>query len=121
LKTFEEGKFQYYYDEKAAFDGLRGNRGVIRRLGCYSHQLLSPTPSGITHVNGGNQSTERKNTLNLLLEYGTYDLRLIFGHQTPPVLPGEILTFWEALFGVADAVYGIHEFKNGGSEFNGYV
>jgi hypothetical protein len=62
-----------------------------------------------------------KDTMNLLLEYGTYDLRLIFGHKLSPVLPKEILAFWEALFEVADAVYGIHEFKTGGSEFNGYV
>lgn len=67
------------------------------------------------------QSVEAKDTMNLLLEYGTYDLRLIFGHHAPPVFPKEILTFWEALFEVADAVYGIHEFKTGGSEFNGYV
>jgi hypothetical protein len=59
--------------------------------------------------------------MNLLLEFGTYDLRLIFGHKLPPVFPKEILAFWEALFEVADAVYGIHEFKTGGSEFNGYV
>jgi hypothetical protein len=72
-------------------------------------------------MNGERQSVEGKDTMNLLLEYGTYDLRLIFGHNLPPVLPKEILAFWEALFEVADAVYGIHEFKTGGSEFNGYV
>ena len=58
-------------------------------------------------------------TMNLLLEYGTYDLRLIFGHEAPPVFPTETIAFWEALFGVASAVYGIHKFKHGGSVFNG--
>ncbi|CAO2655474.1 Nn.00g105380.m01.CDS01 [Neocucurbitaria sp. VM-36] len=119
LKTFEEGRFQYYHDEKAAFDGLRKNRGVIRRLGCYSHRILHPSSSN-GQVNGERQSVQGKNTMNLLLEYGTYDLRLIFGHVQPPVFPKEILGFWEALFEVADAVYGIHEFTSGGSAFNGW-
>jgi hypothetical protein len=64
---------------------------------------------------------EAKDTMNLLLEFGTYDLSLYFGHTLPPVFPKEILAFWEALFEVADAVSGIHEFKAGGSEFYGYV
>ena len=59
--------------------------------------------------------------MNILLEYGTFDLRLIFGHNLPPVFPAEIATFWKALFQVGDAVYGIHDFKAGGSEYNGLV
>lgn len=94
---------------------------MIRRLGCYSHRLLRDPAPGNVQVNGEVQSAKFRDTMNLLLEYGTYDLRLIFGHHTPPVLPKEILAFWEALFEVADAVYGIHELKAGGSEFNGYV
>jgi hypothetical protein len=59
--------------------------------------------------------------MNILLEYGSYDLESWFGHVTPPMLPKEILSFWKALFEVADAVSGIHEFKIGGTEFNGSV
>ncbi|KAJ4379241.1 hypothetical protein N0V86_005286 [Didymella sp. IMI 355093] len=106
-----DGYFQYFEDEKKAFDGLRLIPGVIRRLGCYSHR--SP-------VVPQNPSTQGTTTMNLLLEYGTYDLRLIFGHLTPPVFPTETIAFWENLFGVANAVSGIHEFKHGGSDFNGW-
>lgn len=119
LKTFEPDSFQYYFDEKAAFDGLRGNRGVIRHLGCYSHQIVTPNMSN----NGQPQERQavgRLDTMNLLLEYGTYDLRLIFFHRLPPVLAKEILAFWQALFELADAMHGIHEFKAGGYEFNGW-
>ncbi|OAL52683.1 hypothetical protein IQ07DRAFT_380568 [Pyrenochaeta sp. DS3sAY3a] len=95
LKVFEQGSFQYYTDEKAAFDGLRENRGVIHRLGCYTHQTLIPSQPTTGQANGERQRFERKTTKNLLLEYGTYDLRLIFGHKSPPVFPKEILGFWE--------------------------
>ena len=116
LKTFYEGSFRHYDDEKKAFDGLRQNRGVIRRLGCYSHPSLVPSVLGDEMAP---QAAERRPTMNLLLEWGQYDLRMIFGVQSPPVFPKEILAFWEALFEVADAVSGIHEFKTGGNEFNG--
>lgn len=105
-----------------AFDGLRENRGVIHRLGSYTHQSIIPPQSKVGQTSDERQTSEqRKTTKNLLLEYGTFDLRLIFGHRSPPVFPKEILSFWEALFEVADAVSGIHNFKTGGSEFNGCV
>jgi len=114
LKTFESN-FQYYNDEKTAFDGLKHNKGVIRRLGCYSHRVRqegrNPQESQATCT--------WKDTMNILLEYGNFDLRLYFGHYSPPVLPAEIIRFWKSIFEVGDAVYGIHEFKQGGSEYNG--
>jgi hypothetical protein len=60
-----------------------------------------------------------KNTMNLLLEWGQLDLGMTIRSRSPPVFPKEILTFWEALSEVANAVSGIHEFKAGGNEFNG--
>jgi hypothetical protein len=60
-----------------------------------------------------------KDTKNILLEYGTLDLRLVFGHQSPPVLSAEIIRFWGSLFEVGNAVSGIHEFKQSGEKFNG--
>ncbi|KAF2006619.1 hypothetical protein P154DRAFT_615336 [Amniculicola lignicola CBS 123094] len=114
LKTFNEGYFQHYEDEKRAFDGLQDNKGVIRRLGCYSHRELERPTSPDGSVPKG------KTTMNILLEYGTYDLRFVFGLRSPPVLPREIVTFWKSLFQVADAVSGIHLFKTGGNEFNGW-
>jgi hypothetical protein len=118
LKTFYEGSFNHYYDEKKAFDGLKSNRGVIRRLGCYSHPSLANI-AGEGPQDAKDPRTERKPTMNLLLEWGQYDLGMIFAAHSPPVFPKEICTFWEALFEVADAVSGIHEFKTGGNEFNG--
>jgi hypothetical protein len=119
LKTFYEGSFHHYFDEKGAFDGLRHNRGVIRRLGCYSHPSLASSAARDENADEEPRPAERKLTMNLLLEWGQHDLREIFGVQSPPVFSKEILAFWEALFEVADAVSGIHEFKTGGNEFNG--
>ncbi|KAF3053232.1 hypothetical protein E8E11_000162 [Didymella keratinophila] len=120
LKVFRETKFHHFQNEKMAFDGLRNVRGLISRLGCYSHK--SPMKSAT--LNGQPKETflpaNGKTTKNLLLEYGTYDLRLIFGHQTPPMIPAETIAFWEGLFEVASAVSEIHDFKHGGNEFNGW-
>jgi hypothetical protein len=118
LKTFYEGSFNHYHDEKKALDGLKNNRGVIRRLGCYSHSSLSYT-AGEGLRDAEDLQTERKNTMNILLEWGQWDLGMTLRARSPPVFPKEICTFWEALFEVADAVSGLHEFKTGGNEFNG--
>jgi hypothetical protein len=83
-----------------------------------------PSPAKNGHRNEERRPVDAKDakgTMNLLLEFGTYDLSLNFGHTLPPVYPEEIIAFWEALFELADAVYGIHKFKAGGSEFYGYV
>jgi hypothetical protein len=118
LKTFYEWCSNHYHDEKKAFDGLKNHRGVIRCLGCYSHPSLSYI-AGEGHRDAEDLQTERKNTMNLLLEWGQLDLGMTIRSRSPPVFPKEILTFWEALSEVANAVSGIHEFKTGGNEFNG--
>lgn len=57
--------------------------------------------------------------MNILLEYGTFDLRTYFGHISPPILPSEIIRFWMDMFEISDAVQGIHEFRSGGIQYNG--
>ena len=75
----------------------------------------------VGHIAKVNIQPKRKMAKNLLLEFGTYDLRHIFGLQTPPVFPAAIVAFWEALSKVAVAVYSIHAFKHGGNDFYGCV
>jgi hypothetical protein len=102
----------YYSDEKKAFHGLRENKGMIRYLGNYSH-------SEREYVGNATEETTPKNTCNILLEYGIYDLRHIFAFRLPPVFPTEIAKFWEGLFGVAHALQGVHDLKIDGNEFHG--
>lgn len=58
-------------------------------------------------------------TSNILLEYGEYDLDDIFNHRLPPVLPGEIDTFWRKLYEVAIALDSIHNVSISGAEYDG--
>lgn len=118
---FEERNFHYFENEKQAFDGLGKLPGLIRRLGCYAQYSSVELGKNEGHIAKVNIQPKPKITKNLLLEFGTYDLRHIFGLQTPPVFPAAIVAFWKALSKVADAVDGIHAFEHGGNDFYGCV
>lgn len=94
---------------------------MIQCFGSYSRRVTRPPSSSMACIGAGAHEPRTKDTHNILLEYGTYDLRMIFGHRLPPVIPKGIITFWAALFEVADAVHGIHEFKIGSDEYHGYI
>ena len=116
---FQERNHRYFKSEKEAFDGFGKTPGVIRRLGCYSQRSrVAPSARGAQHRENPDQC---KKTMNLLLEYGSYDLRHIFGLHTPPVFPTATIAFWKALSQIAAALSGIHNFIHGGRDFNGYV
>ncbi|KAL8941905.1 MAG: hypothetical protein Q9216_001978 [Gyalolechia sp. 2 TL-2023] len=112
LKSFGDGNMVLFQNESEAFDALRNHNGMVRYLADYTHAektdvdlQTQSTPSG---------SRERcviRNTFNLLLEFGEFDLDEFFAERLPPVLQGETEDFWRALFDVASALDGIHNLK----------
>jgi hypothetical protein len=51
---------------------------------------------------------------NILLEYGQFDLDEYFADKRsyPPIRGAEILSFWQSLFEIADAIRRIHNLKH---------
>ncbi|KAL8820291.1 MAG: hypothetical protein Q9223_001457 [Gallowayella weberi] len=119
LKSFEEGSVSLYENEKKAFNALRKNNGMVRYLADYTHAERRDTDTegpGRLFGNQGEQVT--RNTFNLLLEFGEFDLDEFFAQRLPPVLQVEIEEFWSSLFDVADALDGTANLK---IEENGVV
>jgi len=105
LKTFKNNNKALYESEKGAFNALRGHEGMIQYLGYYAGEEGSP---------------ETVSTCNILLEFGEFDLEVCFFTRLPPTLPTEIEEFWRSLFGVADALRKMHNFKQGKDEYHGW-
>jgi hypothetical protein len=59
--------------------------------------------------------------MNILLEYGRFDLMGIFETRNPPVNSPEIEEFWRSLIEVVDALRGIHDFKTQNDRYHGSV
>lgn len=111
LKTFESASLSYWANEKQAFTALQQqrNKGMIQCLGCYA---ILP---GATDAY---PSLYRE--MNILLEYGRFDLMGIFEHRNPPVNSPEIEEFWRSLVEVVDALKGIHDFKTQKDRYHGW-
>ncbi|KAF2438416.1 hypothetical protein P171DRAFT_160681 [Karstenula rhodostoma CBS 690.94] len=111
LKTFESASFPYWANEKQAFTALQQqrNKGMIQCLGCYA--ILRATTDA-------ESSPFRE--MNILLEYGRFDLMGIFEHRNPPVNSPEIEEFWRSLIEVVDALRGIHDFKTQNDRYHGW-
>lgn len=117
MKTFDEGHFAYYNDEKQAFDALKSNKGMIRYLGSYGHKEKRTVTA---NTNQGEPVVQKTiMTKHILLEYGRYSLMGIFEHRLPPVFSGEIENFWRSLIEIADALQGIHKLETEGGAWSG--
>ena len=133
LKTFRDGHKDFFNDERDAFWALREHHGMIRYLGDFSHpsdpscQLKQQNGSSgidesdetVTAAATAPQDAGRMTT-NILLEWGEADLEDFFTERQPPVLSSEVRIFWKELFGVAEALRMVHNFKKkNGQEFDG--
>lgn len=99
---------------------------MVQFLAAYTHAEKEGVGAGAQSVPSGTQPGHiTKNTHNLLLEFGEFDLEVFFGERLPPVLQDETDQFWRALFEVADALDGLHNprVKTYGNiqELHGYV
>ncbi|KAF2659609.1 kinase-like protein [Lophiostoma macrostomum CBS 122681] len=111
LKTFSHSNLNFFAEEKAAFDGLKNNKGIRRYLGSYEHFEKPRTP--------GHASMDRPvMTRNILLEYGEFSLRDILMDRLPPVFAVEIKDFWSHLIELVDALRGMHRLRIGGEEYS---
>ncbi|KAL8946445.1 MAG: hypothetical protein Q9222_007160 [Ikaeria aurantiellina] len=125
LKTFEAGSMPLYKNEKEALHALRSHKGIVRCLADFSHvePNHSQHPKRSTLPEFGEDGATR-DTFNLVLEFGEFDLDEFFAQRLPPVLQSETEEFWKALFDVADALEGIHNLRvvNNGilAEFYGW-
>ncbi|OAG42928.1 hypothetical protein AYO21_02879 [Fonsecaea monophora] len=96
LKSYGSENQAMFDWERNAFAGLEDQKGMVRYIGHYSYE---EPPAGLTH--------------NILLEFGELDLDEFFAHEfsSPPVRSPEIISFWESLFQVAEALQRIHNLK----------
>ncbi|KAI4218743.1 MAG: hypothetical protein L6R36_008776 [Xanthoria steineri] len=109
LKSFEDSSRTTFENEKRAFDALRDHKGMVQFLAAYTHAEKEGVDAGAQSAPSGTQQGHiPKNTHNLLLEFGEFDLEVFFGERLPPVLQDETDQFWKALFEVADALDGLH-------------
>lgn len=94
-----------YEIESQAFQGIRGQQGVVQYLGEYRLQQFPKPPSH-----------------HIMLEYGEMDLDEYLAETYPPVLNEEIREFWEELFSVARTLKRIHHLQhdNRGGNREGY-
>ncbi|KAL8784971.1 MAG: hypothetical protein Q9213_003632 [Squamulea squamosa] len=112
LKSFEDGSMEIYKNERRAFDALRKHNGMVRFLADYTHaEKRHEGIQGRPKVLGNQDDPVTRNTFNLLLEFGEFDLDEFFAQRLPPVLQAETDQFWRALFEVADALDGIHNLR----------
>ncbi|KAJ9602690.1 hypothetical protein H2200_012884 [Cladophialophora chaetospira] len=131
LKTFRDGHAKFFEEECEAFWALREHNGMIRYLGDFSHpsdpscQAMQENAEGesvtmaVPSLGPGEQ--HGRMTTNILLEWGETDLEDFFAKQQPPVLRSEVRIFWKELFGVAEALRRVHNFKKkNGHEFDGW-
>ncbi|KAF2118031.1 kinase-like domain-containing protein [Lophiotrema nucula] len=102
MKTFEDSNMSFFEDEKAAFDMLRGNPGIVRCIGSYGQ-----TEAG----------TPRK---HILMEYAQYDLMSVFMYRLPPVIPPELRSFWGNLVEIVDALSHIHHLRTKFGDYHGW-
>ncbi|KAL8641612.1 MAG: hypothetical protein Q9226_008611 [Calogaya cf. arnoldii] len=101
-----------YDNERRAFEALREHKGMVQYLTGYTHAEKDTVDTGERSVPSGTQRDHStKNTFNLLLEFGEFDLDEFFGQRNPPVLQDETDQFWRALFEVADALNGLHNLE----------
>ena len=90
---------------------------MVRCIGDYTHEEKVERRDSEPH-----DPRQSKVTHNILLEYGEYDLEMIFANMLPPVFPTEVTKFWASLFDVAKALASIHNFKEpSGQDWHGYV
>lgn len=101
----------YWANEKQAFTALQQNKGMIQCLGYYA----------ILHGATTGESLSSYREMNILLEYGEFDLMGIFESRLPPVNSLEIEVFWRSLFEVVDALKGIHDLKTQNDQYHGLV
>ncbi|KAF2688224.1 hypothetical protein K458DRAFT_176815 [Lentithecium fluviatile CBS 122367] len=105
----------YFANEKRAFGALRSNKGMIQCLG--SFQLLE-TRSVQDPDRSSSQDPVKQ--MNILLEYGRFDLMSLFQVRLPPVNSPEIERFWRALVEIVDALKRIHSFKTLDDQYHGW-
>jgi hypothetical protein len=115
LKTFHNGNYELFDNERKAFNGLKHHEGMVGYLGEYSHDC-HPSSSSSKHTSQVGAPKPMERTWNILLEYGDLDLDEYFLERLPPVFPDEILGFWEDLFEVGDAIKGVHNLEYGKGE-----
>ena len=93
-----------------ALRGLKDHEGMVRWLADYK-KTHPPSNEPELPTAGPSQSNPNNTTYNILLEYGEMDLGSYFVEIEPPVRPSDIAAFWQSVFGVANAVKGIHNLR----------
>jgi hypothetical protein len=103
MKTYVGNKKSVFEAEKDAFSALKSNIDVpiVRYLGSFTHDYGEGITSDDYHM---------RQTYNLLLEYGEFDLYQYWADHTniPPVRVDEIVRYWEKLFEIAIAIRKVH-------------
>ena len=110
LKSFKSNNFDIFENEKKAWDNLRSQHAMISCFGHFEWKEPSETLQPKRLLSNTREQVFAK-TYNILFEYGESDLEEFFVQNHPPLLEQEILSFWETLFGIIDAVKAIHNLK----------
>ncbi|KXH27073.1 hypothetical protein CSAL01_09084 [Colletotrichum salicis] len=105
LKQFEFEKYSHFRNEANMFEHLRDKDGMVQYLGWY--QGLETDGEG-----------KRREYHNIVLELGDSDLYTAIRKLEPPVSPKEILSFWQAMFGISEALASIYKLQFGGVVYN---
>lgn len=109
MKTYDPRGRDVYENEKDAFNQLKGQKGIVNWLCCFTKAEPSHGPFKALHVDVEPQQIA---TSNILLEFGEADLKGYFRRRLIPVIPEELEEFWRNLFRIAYAVEEIHDFKD---------
>lgn len=87
------------------FEHLRDKDGMVQYIGWYQgHET--------------DEEGKRREYYNIVLELGDSDLYTAIRKLEPPVSPKEILSFWQAIFGISEALASIYKLQLGGELYD---
>ena len=99
-----------YENEKDAFNQLKGQKGIVKWLGCFTK--AEPFHGPLKRSQVVDFEPQQNATCNILLEFGEVDLNGYFNLRLIPVIQEEVEEFWRNLFRIAYTVEEIHDFKD---------
>ncbi|KAF2400193.1 hypothetical protein EJ06DRAFT_420275 [Trichodelitschia bisporula] len=128
LKTYEGRDYEVFDQERKAFQNFCGlvstttSKHLVQYICHYEEEL--PSDASPTSPRFKDRTAPR--TYNIVFEYSDMHLDECFTEYVPPVLPRELVDFWGKIFGLAEALKGLHLFakhdhSSGGFEYyNGW-
>ncbi|KAI1339834.1 hypothetical protein F5Y15DRAFT_415753 [Xylariaceae sp. FL0016] len=101
LKQFRPNRKEAFDREKQIFTSLGQQEGLIQYMGWYSVADNMDQP-----------------LMNLVLEFGDFDLYTAISSEAPPVSPSEIKGFWSGMLDISRALEAIHKLSIDGIDYN---